>query len=173
MFKYNLKEDLNIPLKTNFLRTLWQIYISPSREILLRIRINQFIYRKINKQLAVIFNKQLNIKYGVYISLKAHIGKGVVFVHPNNIVIGKGCYIGDRTSIFQGVTLGAKNGDYDSKYPKVEENCIIYSGAKIVGDILVKRNSIVGANSVLSSDTEENSIYAGVPAKKIKKREYF
>ena len=41
----------------------------------------------------------------------------------------------------------------------------LFAGAKIIGAINVADNSIIGANAVLTQDTEKATIYVGVPAR--------
>lgn len=50
----------------------------------------------------------------------------------------------------------------------IEENCWLGSGVKILDGVIVKHGTIVGANSVVVKSTEENSVWVGSPAKKIK-----
>lgn len=69
--------------------------------------------------------------------------------------------IGDNVSIGHNVTIhGAK----------IEKNVLIGIGATVLDDALIGENSIIAANSLVLSGTkvEPGSIYAGVPAKKIK-----
>lgn len=40
----------------------------------------------------------------------------------------------------------------------IEENCTIYTGAKILGSITICKNSIIGANVVVTKDIPINSI---------------
>lgn len=51
--------------------------------------------------------------------------------------------------------------------PCIGTNCIIYSGAKVIGRINVRKNTIIAAQAVLRTSTEIGSTYAGVPAKRI------
>lgn len=90
---------------------------------------------------------------------------------------GKGCVIhesvtiGKNVRIFQNVTIGCKwsNNKLEDTYaPIIEDNVMIGAGAVILGDIKIGRNSIIGANSVVTHDVEPNSVVAGVPAKVIK-----
>lgn len=106
-------------------------------------------------------------KCHIMISPRASIGKSVVFPHPMGIVIGDGVKIGENVTIYQNVTIGRKYIDKED-YPIIEENVIIYPNSVVAGKILVRRNTVIGANSVLLTDTEENSTYAGNPAKRIK-----
>jgi len=90
-------------------------------------------------------------------SLFGHGGIGVV-LHPD-------CKIGDRVLIGQGVTLG---GTFGSGAPTVENDVWIGPGARILGELTIGQNSIVGANAVVTRDVPENSIVGGIPAKLIR-----
>ncbi len=69
--------------------------------------------------------------------------------------------IGDNVSIGHNVTIhGAK----------VENDVLIGMGATILDHAVIGSNSIIAANSLILTGTkvEPNSVYAGVPAKKVK-----
>jgi len=69
--------------------------------------------------------------------------------------------IGDNVSVGHNVTIhGAK----------IENNVLVGIGATILDQAVIGENSIIAANSLVLTGTivEPNSIYGGVPAKKIK-----
>jgi len=69
--------------------------------------------------------------------------------------------IGDNVSVGHNVTIhGAK----------IENDVLIGMGATILDHAVIGENSIIAANSLILTGTivEPNSIYAGVPAKRIK-----
>jgi len=69
--------------------------------------------------------------------------------------------IGDNVSVGHNVTIhGAK----------IQDNVLIGMGATILDYSIIGTNSIIAASSLILENTivEPNSIYAGVPAKKIK-----
>ena len=118
------------------------------------------------------YKRLLVHRYGVYISAGANssIGKGLSLPHPSSIIIGAGVTIGENCIIYQNVTIGGtRRGEAaENKYPSIGNDCILYAGCKVLGDISVADGTAVGANAVLLKSTEPGSTYAGVPARKIK-----
>lgn len=106
--------------------------------------------------------------FGCDISPKADIANNVVFPHPIGIVIGDGVKIQENVIIYQNVTLGKKEKKGISGYPTVEKGTIIYPCSCIIGDIVLKENTVVGAGSVITKTTEAGCTYCGVSAKKLK-----
>lgn len=110
-------------------------------------------------------------KWSISISEGAVISENAIFPHPQNIVIGRGVRIASGAIIYQGVTLGAKNGQekipehklYD-KYPKVCKGAVIYTNSVLVGGITIEENAIVGANSFVNSSVKKGSVVVGNPA---------
>lgn len=103
-------------------------------------------------------------KFNCVISFKATIGPKLFLPHPIGVVIGRDVKIGEKATIYQGVTIGQSKGIY----PVIGNNVIIYAGAKIVGDVHIGNNVIIGANSVVVDSVPDNTIVAGIPAKVIK-----
>jgi len=108
----------------------------------------------------------------ISISPGAIVSPDAIFPHPQNIVIGRGARISKKSIIYQGVTIGAKNGNkiiQDNKkydyYPIIKEGAIIYTNSVIVGGITVGQNSIVGANSFVNFNVKNDSVVVGNPAK--------
>jgi serine O-acetyltransferase len=79
-------------------------------------------------------------------------------IHPDS-VIGVNCLI------HQQVTIGVKRGS--DKLPILEGHVDIGAGAKIIGPILIERDALIGANSVVVKNVSAGCIVAGIPAKVI------
>ena len=71
------------------------------------------------------------------------------------MVIGETAVIGDHVRIYQGVTLGAKSFPLDEhgkpikgidRHPMVEDDVVIYSGATILGRVVIGKGSVIGGN---------------------------
>ena len=74
--------------------------------------------------------------------------------------------IGDDCVLYQGVTLGGVGtGEHKVKrHPTLLNNVMVSAGAKVIGDVTVGNNSIVGAQTVVLKDVPDNCTVVGVPA---------
>lgn len=163
-----IKDEFNE--NKNILKVIFSLYINPSKRAIFMYRVSKMLYDKGRKYSPLIIKNKITTSFSTYISLKADIGRNLKLRHPSGIVIGDGVRIGDNVTIYQQVTLGGQNlGDgKKGKYPIIEDNVTIFSGAKILGAVKVGKNSIIGANSVVIKDVPKDSIVAGVPGKVIK-----
>ena len=117
------------------------------------------------------YTRRLITLYGIHANPNATIGKGLKFVHPTSIVIGKCVIAGENLHLYQNTTLGgAHAGDvHKGNQPTIGSNVTVYCGAAVLGKINVGDNTIVAANSTLLKDAPENSVCVGSPARIIVK----
>lgn len=91
---------------------------------------------------------------GIDIHPGAQIDEYFAIDHGTGVVIGETCVIGKHVTLYQGVTLGAKNFTLDSeghpmnlpRHPILEDNVTVYSNSSILGRITVGHDSIIGGN---------------------------
>lgn len=132
---------------------------------LLRMRI---ICQKFNLHfLAVCIKGYLQNHYGCEISINAIISTRAQFMHTVGVVIGEGSVIEDGVKIYSGVVLGRKDVTIEA-YPHIKKGCCLCTGACILGGVTIGENCVIGAKSLVLSDCCSNSVYVGIPAKKIK-----
>lgn len=92
-----------------------------------------------------------------------------------DIIIGKKCIIGPR------VTINANDHKYDKNSfirdqgfihapIYIEDDCWLGANVAVNKGVRLTRGSVIGANAVVTRDTEPYSINVGVPAKKINER---
>lgn len=81
--------------------------------------------------------------------------------------------------IYQNVTIGSnlKYNKLDEKWenigsPILDEHVIVCDGAKILGPIVIGKNTVVGAGAIITVDIPENSVAYGVNQYKPKNPEY-
>ena len=118
-------------------------------------RLSHYVYKK-NKvlgDLIKLFNTMVN---GCDIIPSATIGKNFNLPHPIGVVIGI-CTIGDNVTIFQNTTLGCKM-DGTSDYPIIEDNVKIFCHSVILGNVIIKKDSFVKANSFIFNKQNEQVI---------------
>ena len=100
---------------------------------------------------------------GIEIHPAARIGSEFFVDHGAGVVIGETVEIGDRVTLFQGVTLGGTGFAAGKRHPTVEDNVTIGSGAKLLGPITIGHGAKIGANSVVIHDVPPNSTVVGNP----------
>ena len=130
-------------------------------------RISNFFWELNLKLIARIMSSFSRFFTGIEIHPAVKIGKNLFIDHGMGIVIGETTVIGDNVSIYQGVTLGGTKWEKKKRHPTISDNVIIGAGAKILGPILIGKNSKIGANSVVTKNVSSNVTVIGIPARVI------
>ena len=102
---------------------------------------------------------------GIDIHPGARIGEYFAIDHGTGTVIGETAVIGNHVTLYQGVTLGAKNFVYDEtgrprnipRHPIIEDNVTVYSNASLLGRITIGEGSIIGGNVWLTHSVPPRS----------------
>lgn len=122
--------------------------------------------------------EQLEINYGCEIHCP-NMDKGVLFAHH-----ARGCTIvaaklskGDV--IYQNVTMGSnlKYNKQEGKWenvgsPILDEDVIVCDGAKILGPVVIGKNTVVAAGAIITTDIPDNSIAYGTNRYKPRNPDY-
>lgn len=134
-------------------------------------------YLRVMRRLEYIHNCKQNIiakayefylKYKLYlISVKSGLtipintfGKGLYIAHHGSVVINPTARFGDYCVLQNGVNV--------SKEVVGGNHIYLGAGCKILTSVHIQDNVIIGANAVVTKDiAESNTVYAGIPAKKI------
>jgi serine O-acetyltransferase len=100
---------------------------------------------------------------GVEIHPAARIGSDFFIDHGSGVVIGETTEIGDRVTLYQGVTLGGTGFARGKRHPTLDDDVTVGSGAKLLGPVTVGRNAKVGANTVVIEDVPAHTTVVGNP----------
>jgi serine O-acetyltransferase len=100
---------------------------------------------------------------GIEIHPAALIGDEFFIDHGSGVVIGETAEIGNRVTLYQGVTLGGTGFARGKRHPTISDDVTVGSGAKLLGPITVGQCAKIGANTVVVSDVPPNATVVGNP----------
>jgi len=105
---------------------------------------------------------------GVEIHPAATIGREFFIDHGSGVVIGETAEIGERVTLYQGVTLGGTGFQRGKRHPTLGDNVTVGSGAKLLGPIAVGDGAKIGANTVVIEDVPPGATVVGNPGHPVK-----
>ncbi len=135
-------------------------------------RISHELYAKDVPLIPRMMSEYAHRMTGIDIHPGAKLGKSFFIDHGTGVVIGETAQIGDGCKIFQGVTLGALSFPKDAcgkiikglkRHPTLEKNVTVYSGATILGDIIIGESSTIGGNVWLTQSVEPGTVVTIAP----------
>ena len=92
-------------------------------------------------------------------------------MYPENIHIGKSVHITANVTILTHYLDTSRGGiHWRSGHVYIGDRTFIGTGTIISKDVRIGNNVIIGAGSVVTKDIPDNEIWAGNPARFIKKR---
>jgi serine O-acetyltransferase len=143
------------------------LYAYPGVFAITRHRIAHILYGLEVPLLPRLVAEDAHRRTGIDINAGATIGREFFIDHGTGVVIGETAVVGDRVTLYQGVTLGAKSFQVDKstgrlvkglpRHPIVEDDVTIYASATVLGRITVGRGSIIGGNVWLTHSVPPNS----------------
>lgn len=107
---------------------------------------------------------------GIEIHPGATIGEGLFIDHGMGVVIGETTIIGKNVTLFQGVTLGGTGKEKGKRHPTLGDNVVVGAGAKVLGNIKVGNDVLIGGNAVVIRDVPDESTVVGVPGRIAKRK---
>lgn len=124
----------------------------------IRFRVLKFIMNRIARV------RGFEIPFNVF-------GPGLSIAHYGPIIVNRNARIGKNCRIHESVTIGS-TGFYSTDAPVIGDNVFLGTGAKIIGNVRIADNVVIGANAVVVKDIlEPGTTWAGVPAKKVSDRD--
>ena len=127
-------------------------------------------YPSDNKSVVISFGENVQINDFVHITAMENVSIG------NNVLMACKIYISDCS---HGIYEGNANDSLPDSHPidrtyktkpvRIEDNVWIGESVSVLPGVTIGKNSIIGANSVVTKNIPENSIAVGNPARVIKK----
>jgi serine O-acetyltransferase len=126
-------------------------------------RINHWLWRHGRFLFGRWLSQFARLLTGVEIHPGAKIGRRLFIDHGMGVVIGETAVVGDDVTLYQDVTLGGTGKELGKRHPTLEDGVVVGGGARILGNIVVGKNSRIGAGSVVLRNVPDNSTVVGVP----------
>jgi len=156
MLRYGLRNGMGLWL---FIRYFY-LQAVPGLKFMIILRYCQH-YRRKNRLLFYFFylwHRRLKSKYGIDISYRTKIGKGLYIGHSGGIVVHGDTEIGDYCNLSQGITIGISIRGSKAGIPKIGNRVFIGPGAVILGGIVVGNDVLIGTNSIVMFDVPDHSV---------------
>lgn len=145
---------------------LESLLFKPGFQAVLLYRISHALYRRGWNYLPWSITRLSQALTGAEIEFNASVGPGLLLPHPCGIVIGRWTTLGRRTTIYQGVTFGARSWRQDEigLFPQVGDDCFFFAGCAVLGGVKVGDRCVVAAGAVVVNNLAAGSLAVGVPA---------
>lgn len=156
-------EKISDPELVTFLLTLKLLFRHMPLRAMLWFRFGSWLKYKHIPFFPGFIQRTLYRWYGLEISPGANIGGGLYIAHPIGTVISVD-RMGENCSIIAAVTIGMRN---NHNFPRIGDNVFVGAGARVLGDIEIHDDAVIGANAVVINDVPAGGTAVGIPAKVI------
>ncbi len=127
-------------------------------------KISNFFYRKNLRFVSKIIDVGMRIIFQTSIPGGATIHPTAHFAHSGLFsLVTRDSRLGARVTLGVGVVF--VGGWPKQGAPTVEDDCIIHTGAVLVGAVRIGTGSVIGANAVVTTDIPPRSLAVGIPAR--------
>ncbi len=123
-------------------------------------RINHWLWQRKFRLFARFGSHIARFLTGIEIHPGATLGEKLFIDHGMGIVIGETAVVGNNVTIYHGVTLGGLGIPATAgtkRHPNIEDNVILGTGVKILGNITIGQNCRIAPNCVVMEDIPANS----------------
>jgi len=142
----------------------------PGFHAMVWFRLSHWLWVRNWRLLARLISHMARMVSGIEIHPGATIGKHFFIDHGTGVVIGETATIGDRVTMYHGVTLGGTSTQPGVRHPQLGNDIVIGSGAQLLGPINIGDGAQIGSNAVVVKDVEAGSTMVGVPARCVDER---
>lgn len=102
----------------------------------------------------------------VCLPTRTDIGGGLMLLHPYLVLVSSNSVIGKNCTLYHDVTLGAGTSP---GHPHLEDNVVVFPGARVLGGVEIGAHAHVGANAVVVRDVPSWTFVVSPPVRRIPK----
>jgi serine O-acetyltransferase len=151
-------------------RVVVQVVTSPEVRIVVFFRLYSWLSAHGHGFLAFVLYTFVRTRTGCDLALGAKIGPGLRIEHRSDIVIGT-AVLGSDVDVFNGVSVGKRRPPLEDEMPTIGNRVMLGTGAKVLGNVTVGDDAVVGANAVVVDDVPSGATVAGIPARVVGHRQ--
>lgn len=107
---------------------------------------------------------------GIELPYTVQVGRRVRLEHFGGMILVARS-IGNDVVLRQNTTIGIARDDDIAARPVLEDHVDVGAGAVILGDIVIGRGALIGANAVVTKDVPPYAVMLGVPARCLRLRD--
>lgn len=150
--------------------TFEALFLYPVNKVIFRHNIARWFYKKGRHTIARWISQGTRKKTGIEVHPGATLGKYLFIDHGMGVVIGETAVIGDRCTLYHGVTLGGTGNETSHfRHPQIGDDVIIGAGATILGPVKIGNRAKIGANAVVLVDVPDDATAVGTKSRIIEK----
>jgi len=142
-----------VPLEDRRNRATVRLLLALSRKRRLRVRPAYVAYEWLRNAVARLHASDFRCR---------DFGADLYLPHPFALVVHARTVIGDRVTLFHGVTLGETGTG--PGVPTIGDDVVIGAGAVVLGPVTIGDGAVVGANAVVTTDVPACGLAVGNPA---------
>lgn len=158
--RWIVPQQVAAPSEVTFWKTIKLLYTYLPLQAMMWFRFGSWCRRN-HIPLSGIIQKLIYIVYGLEIVIGSDYGGGLYIAHPVGTVIAAWT-MGENCSIISNVTIGMRN---EWKFPRIGNRVFIGAGARVLGDIQVGNDAIIGANAVIIDNVPDGATIVGIPGR--------
>lgn len=144
----------------------------------LRARLLALFGAKVGSNVRVYECRLINLEQGftnLTLGSDVHIGNGCLIDLRGRVTVGKGTSLSPRVSLISHTDPGSAHGTpllrrhpCEAHGVTIGEYCWVGAGATVLSGSKVGDRTVVGAMSLVRGDLDADSLYVGIPARKIR-----
>jgi acetyltransferase-like isoleucine patch superfamily enzyme len=116
---------------------------------------------------------RIRIGSGTFLNIAVMVAALELVEIGDHCMLANGCFVTDSNHRFDDPELPVPWQGFTSRGPtRIEDNVWCGAGVVVTSGVTIGRRSVIGANSVVTSDIPAYSIAAGAPAKVLRTIEY-
>lgn len=162
----NIREDWRTYERDPWRQGMWVMVVY--RFGCWRYRVRPALLRKALSFLYKLLKITCQITTGIELQCETRVGRRLKFEHFGGIIISGDAIIGDDVVVRNGVTIGLRRTG-ERGAPVIGNRVDIGAGAKLLGNITIGDDAVIGANAVVLCDVPAGALAVGIPARIVRR----